>query len=163
MKRINAEGTTFFYFLPDDNLRQREFPLQADPPRSDVTQRAISNGARLVLSPSFLSPRRGHFYFLYWPMKPDLVSLDTRVTDGSYSDADFASSSRAVYQDTWCDTCGEIWPTLVIPPGEPYPGAPNLLAKKVASARFEGCPKCGAPFRQMVVKIFEGTTPGTEK
>lgn len=157
MHRVAAEGTEFFYFRADEDPReQTELPLGADLP-DDRTLAAGQAAAdtRFAVFPSMLRPDHGHFYILYWPSGPDLADLDRRVVAHAYDDADFESSVRTVYQDTSCDECDIVLPTLVIPPGDPYPGAPGLLDRKIAASRFQRCGACGSPLRQMVVAILD--------
>jgi hypothetical protein len=157
MREVSAEGTRFYYFgQAEDPGVGVGLELQVEPPASAVMEKiAKSEDVRPALFVSMLNPNRGHIYFLHWCNGQDLDDLDQRVEKGEYSDADFSQSIKTVYQDTWCDKCNRSWPTLVVPPGDPYPGAPGLMERKIASRNFARCP-CGAPFRQMVVKIFTG-------
>src|ERR1043165_639277 len=156
MHEITAEGTRFYYFVPGEaEAGPIDLPLEARLPDPALVIWLESEGSRLALFPSLLNPRRGIFYFLYWPGETDLSASDRRVLDGTYTDADFAPAMRTVFQRTFCDSCHRDWPTLVIPPGDPYPGAPGLMDRKIRAARLERCPGCNAYFRQMVVKILK--------
>lgn len=155
MKEVSAEGTRFYYFgKSEDPDTASGLDLEFAPPAPQVmTKVSKSTDVRGALFASMLRPGRGNFYFLHWSKGQDLDDLDRRVENGSYSDEDFSASIKTVYQDTFCE-CHRSWPTLVVPPGDPYPGAPGLLERKITDQNFKRCP-CGVPFRQMVVKVFE--------
>ena len=160
MRLVEPEGTRFFYVLATENaLELTELPLSASPPDTRTVILGHGTDTRLAVFASMLPGNPGRFYVLYWPDGTDLVALDQRVAAGTSEDADFAGAVRTVYQETLCGSCGSTWPTLVIPPGDPYPGAPGLLDRKIAAAQLQTCPRCGASLRQLVVKILDWPAP----
>jgi ribosomal protein S27AE len=95
-------------------------------------------------------------YWLYWGGDVDLSALDKRVREGIYTDHDFEGAVKTQYSLTVCPVCGSQWDTLIIPPGDPYLGAPGLYEKKVEEwvRKIRGCPACGARLRQLVVQVL---------
>ncbi len=158
MREIEAEHTKFIYFTRADGLPgTRVMGLHVrglDP----FMQRRVQNSSdfRLVLMRNVFSPDAADVYYLHWNDGQNLNALDIKVEQGTFSDSDFELSVKTVYQRTQCPKCHLWWDTLVIPPGDPYLGAPGLLEKKVAmrSGSYNTCPNCGASLRQLVVKIF---------
>ena len=156
MYKLTSENVEFYYFPKSESLSQQtKLPIEANIP-NDLILLLVkeSNDTRWSLFKSILYPQHGHFYILYWNNNQNLNELDRAVKEGVYVDDSFKSSVKTVYQNTVCDTCRRTWKTLVIPPGDPYPGSPGLLEHKIATSQFKICPFCGASLRQMVVKIF---------
>ena len=156
MRQVQAEGTRFLYLTKGEDinsLNESELTLSGSLPEETAAV-LESNDVRLTVFERMLRRKQGGPYFLLWQDGRDLNEVDARVTEGSYTDADFAAALRTTYQETTCDDCGTASKSLVIPPGDPYPGAPGLQERKIASARFARCPRCRAAFRQMVVKTF---------
>jgi hypothetical protein len=153
---VTTEGTTFFYLTGFDD----ESSIDSSGLFVTIQDRAAFSrvrqlcDVRAAVFESMLRRGRGNVYYLYWRDNRDLSELDQRVGTSSYTDEDFVTSVKTIYQNTLCDRCRASWNTLVIPPGDPYPGAPGLLEKKISSSKFVPCPRCGASLRQMVVKIF---------
>jgi hypothetical protein len=156
MHEVHAEATRFLYFAPDDPTDGAEYGgSRVKPLAPDLAGYYRGKDRRLVIFENPVNRRIGWFYALYWPGAIDLSALDHRVARGAYTDADFAPSVRTVFQQTHCAVCKRVWPTLVIPPGDPYPGAPGLLEHKGAAATYRSCPACRSSLRQLVVKIFD--------
>jgi hypothetical protein len=156
MHRVSAEGTVFFYFTQsEDPADNSALPLAVTIHDPEVMRWIRRRGdVRLVVFESMLRRGRGNAYYLFWNDARDLDALDLRVANGTCDDGDFGASVKTTYQITHCDQCGSHWHTLVIPPGDPYPGAPGLIDRKIAASKFEACPACKASLRQMVVKIL---------
>ena len=160
MNKVQAEGTAYIYFDRADEVpRATAMGLRVeglDP--FMVEQLPNSTDVRLALVRSFFRPEAADVYYLYWDDGSDLDALDAKVERGAYTDDDFRNSVKTLYQRTVCANCQSQWDTLIIPPGDPYPGAPRLLQEKIrvraARGSFKACPRCGARLRQMVVKIF---------
>jgi hypothetical protein len=112
---------------------------------------------RVVLS-KLLQSDVLYLYFLHWDDESDLGKLDEKVVSGTFTDKDFENAVKTQLTETRCFNCNWEGYTLVMPPAEPYIGAPGLEQKKLAlrTARqgFKTCPNCGASLRQDVVKIF---------
>lgn len=153
VKQIVAENTVYLYIRRDEHLPDADeapFKLVFDevvrtgPPADDDTRRAIVQLGRDTWVPRYL----------HWNDGRDLDVLDRAVDNDTFTDDDFVNAVKADYQETICDACGSIWPTLVIPPGEPYVGAAGLHLRKVQSRETPRCPKCGAFLRQKVVKFY---------
>jgi hypothetical protein len=119
---------------------------------------------RLVLIRSLFRTDQADVYYLHWDDGRNLHGLDQRVEDGAHTDGDFIHSAKTVYSKTRCPACQLRWDTLIMPPGDPYLGAPGLLYAKIRGHRLERCANCGASLRQLVVKIFSANcdqTPGS--
>lgn len=160
MKEIQAEGTRYIYFTRTDGIPAATV-MGLDVKGIDPFMRqhlAESEDVRLVLIPSPLWPDAAYVYYLHWDDGRDLVALDHKVEEGTYTDEDFRHAAKTLYQKTVCDDCHEDWDTLVMPTGDPYLGAPGLEDVKIREhAVISRCPNCGAFFRQLVVKIFEAS------
>ena len=156
MREIHVEGTKFYYFLADDGISEIEATgLSVTTPDTAVVSAAREAvDVRLAVFRRILQPGRGDVYFLFWNNEQNLTIVDQRVAAGSATDDDFTASVKTTHQLTVCERCRSWWSTLIIPPGDPYPGAPGLMERKIAASRILLCPKCGSSFRQMVVKIF---------
>lgn len=156
MKEIEAEHTKYTYFGRTDKvpnvlangLRVRNH----DSWMLDILP--LSQDTRLVVIKNFFETNIADVYYLYWDDGSDLDALDAKVENNRYTDQDFVGSVKTVFQWTECLNCRQKWLTLVIPPGDPYQGAPGLLEKKIKKAKFKQCPNCNAPLRQMVVKLW---------
>jgi len=161
MKEAEAESAGYIYFAKADGVPGTiEMGLHVqglDPFMRE--QLPDSSDIRLVLIRSFFRPDSADIYYLYWNDGSDLDILDRKVEQGTYTDDDFKNSVKTLYQQTVCANCHSKWDTLIIPPGDPYLGAPGLLESKIKakadSGAFKICPHCGARLRQMVVKIFQ--------
>jgi len=156
MHKVQAEGTTFWYVTGDEDPADiTSTGLVVEAPDPELAARIRQHpDVRLVVFERMLKRTHGDVYYLFWNNGQDLVALDRRVLAGTYTDADFVASVKTTFQETRCDNCGSHWQTLVIPSGDPYPGAPGLLQRKIALSKFELCPACRASLRQMVVKIL---------
>lgn len=154
MKKIEAEHTEYTYFRRTDPkvLANGLKVKNLDSFMIDVLP--SSQDTRLVAIKNFFEPNTADFYYLYWDDGSDLDALDAKVENNRYTDHDFANSLKTVFQWTECLDCRQRWPTLVIPPGDPYRGSPGLLEQKIKKAKFKQCPKCNAALRQMVVKLW---------
>lgn len=156
MKEVETEHTEYIYFGRTDEvpkvlangLKVRgidAFMLNILPSSQDT---------RLVVIKNFFEPQIGNVYYLYWDDHSNLDALDLKVENNRCTDQDFTNSVKTVFQWTECSNCHQRWPTLVIPPGDPYRGAPGLLEQKIKRAKFKQCPNCNASLRQMVVKLW---------
>jgi hypothetical protein len=156
MIKVQSEGTSFYYLLAAEAVPDVEIGgIVMNPP--DLKMIARIRHCPDVRAAIFEGMRKGEYrylYYLFWSDEPDLKELDRRVIAGTYTDADFTSSVRTAYQDTFCSECGARWHTLIIPGGDPYPGAWDLLQRKFAMSKFLLCPACRASLRQAVVKIL---------
>lgn len=156
MKEIEAEHTEYTYFGRTDeipNVLANGLKVRnIDSFMLDVLR--SSQDTRLVVIKNFFEPKIGDIYYLYWDDRSNLDELDSKVENNRYADQDFTNSVKTVFQWTECLDCRQRWPTLVIPPGDPYRGAPGLLEQKIKRAKFKQCPNCNAALRQMVVKLW---------
>lgn len=160
MRLVSAEGTTFYYFSPSENWAPPAgMRTLGQPPERVMEQIRMGGAIRLAAFVPALDQMSVVPYFLFWPTDTDLASLDSRVRDGGQTDADFEGSVRTVYQHTHCSSCGQRWHTLVIPAGDPYPGAPGLLQRKIANNQYLRCPNCKSSLRQLVVCVFHDSPP----
>ena len=155
MRLVTAEGTTFYYFDPSESWAPPT-GLWARRSPSGLVMEHIRRGRpiRLAAFVTMLDATSVLPYFLFWPTEPDLGALDIKVQDGTQSDADFEGSVRTVYQHTHCAVCGHWWHTLIIPTGDPYPGAPDLDRRKLEISQYLLCPNCRAFLRQPVVCVL---------
>jgi len=160
MHKTQAEGTAFWYLTGNgDPSEMTSTGLSVHAPDPGIVARVRqAPDVRLVVFERMLKRTQGDVYYLHWNNGQDLVALDQRVIAGTYTDADFAASVKTTYQVTRCDACGSEWQTLVIPPGDPYPGAPGLLQRKIVASKIELCPACRGVLRQAVVKILGPAT-----
>jgi hypothetical protein len=161
MHKVNAEGTIFFYLANSEPLVEvASCGLTVPMPDASVADkiRRLAD-VRLVVFERMLRRGEGAVYYLYWRVGRDLEVVDQQVLNGTHTDDDFIDSVKTVYQVTFCDRCGSHWHTLIIPSGDPYPGAPGLLQHKIESSSFDPCPKCSASLRRMVVKILGPADP----
>jgi hypothetical protein len=150
---VRAEGTRFYY--ADGESVEMTPPLPTQMPDPGVVRDVLATQAvRFAIFQSILRVGQGDAYFLYWREPPDLDAVDERVRAGAYTDEDFSSSVRTQFQITLCTSCKRRWKTLVIVPGDPYPGAPGLVQRKFQRARIELCPGCRSVFRQSVVLVL---------
>lgn len=162
MKEIQAEGTTYFYLTKKEGLPSSgtlDVAPMSIPNQMiwDAVLKTSMDDMRVILS-SVLHPIPLYLYFLHWDDKSNLDVLDEKVLNGTFSDTDFVNSVKTQLTTTKCFKCGWQGHTLVMPPAEPYIGAPGLESKKVAlryeRKGFKTCPNCGASLTQDVVKIF---------
>lgn len=156
MYTVKAEGTKMFYLLgSEESSDLMSLDLSVSMPEPDALRRIRQSlDVRLVVFESMLRRGRGNVYYMYWKNGKNLDDLDQRVASETYREEDFVDSVKTVFQESRCDRCGSRWRTLVIPPGDPYPGAPGLIERKIAMSKFVACPNCEASFRQMVVKVL---------
>jgi len=162
MKQIEAEGTTYIYFGKEEALQDARI-LASDV--MGIPDQTIWNSIlktdmsdmRIILS-RLLQADRLYFYFLHWDDGSDLEILDTKVATNTFTDEDFIFSVKTQFKRTKCFNCNWEGYTLVMPPAEPYIGAPGLEPKKLSlryeRKGFKTCPNCGANLTQDVVKIF---------
>jgi len=155
MYRVQAEATSFHYLdAASDPATVAASGLEVSWDPALVVRLQRYADIRVVVFERMLQRKRGDVYYLFWGDGTDLDALDKRILAGTYTDEDFSQSARTVYQVTECSQCRSRWETLVVQPGDPYPGAPGLLQRKISGMRFALCPTCGAVFRQMVAKIL---------
>lgn len=158
MLKISAEKTSFFYFTSSEQIRLVEDQLPLKVPRfNQLELRDIYHcqDIRLVLFQSFISNNSGHLYWLFWKDSLVPLNIDSLVFENNLDLSEyFVNSVKTVYQKTHCRDCGKIHDTLVIPTGDPYPGAPGLLEKKIEIFTYLRCPICNSGFGQLVVKII---------
>jgi len=161
MRVVKEEGAEFIYFRRVDDLPGAFIEgLRVEAPDPFMRERLpTSMNTRLIWVKSFFRPDSADRYYLYWDDRSDLDALDIKVEEDLYTDDDFENSVKTLYQRTLCTNCYRTWDTLIIPPGDPYLGAPGLLEAKInaiaARNGFKTCPHCDARLRQMVVKIFQ--------
>jgi hypothetical protein len=156
MIHVQSEGTRFCYLPAAEDLatiRLGELAVEMPDPELAARIRRCPD-VRMVVFENMLKRGHGLVYYLFWSGSPDLEALDRRVLAGTYTDADFAGSVRTVYQETFCSECGARWQTLIMRPGDPYPGAPGLEQRKLEMSKFSLCPACRSILRQAVVKIL---------
>jgi hypothetical protein len=157
---VRTEGTEFSYLPRDARLPEdvRVSDAPGDLPPFLAERRQSAEDWRVVRVPALRVPP---INVLHWMGDPDLDTVDRRVRDGAWTDADFRDSIRALFQRTRCFKCGRTWNTLIVPPEE-YLGAPHLMRQKIqartAARAFLSCPECHASLRQLVVKIFGEAT-----
>ena len=155
MRKIKTEGTEFFIALYKDH-KLTEFPLIADNPEQlKLTEIYNNDDVRLILFQSPFKTGHGILYWLYFEDPTLTENLDKKILDDSFNDNDFKRSVKTFYQVTECSNCQRKFHTLIIPPGDPYPGNPTLLQEKINHfSEFLRCPSCNSRLRQMVVKII---------
>lgn len=165
MEKVIAENTEYLYFSEADGYPSEKL-LDSNVvgiPSNHVREHVLAgqfSDMRLAL---IRFPLQGELftYFLHWDTNVDLLKLDQKVLASSYTDRDFEDSIKTQLLMARCSQCNWEGYALVVPPGDPYIGAPGLDQKKVARryARhgFKNCPNCGAKFTQDVVKIFPST------
>lgn len=102
------------------------------------------------------TPGRYFLEHLFWKETTDLIALDQKVKDGSYTDVDFASSVKTSFEELQCRQCKKDFNALSIMGGSPYPGAPDLDREKLAlfAGQWKKCPHCHSDMRRTIVKIF---------
>ena len=155
MKLIAPEKSPFTYVFPSELgkiSRLSEFSSIAARPEFSYE---FANGAdtRIIFTeflPGFMSVS-----VLWWQSPPvDLSLIDARISIGDIREEDFSNSFRTQYQNTFCDNCGTITPTLVIRGGDAYLGNPQLLQQKISKAKPVSCPACSSRYRQLTVKVL---------
>ncbi len=158
MKHIKAENVDYVYFAPEDDISQMATLSESEPMWSNPFMREHWNAFPDLRLVAVVLPwsKSVLVYWLYWGDGTDLHALDLRVKAGTYTDADFEGSLKTVYSRHICFSCNREWDALIIPPGDPYLGAPGLDDRKLKAwwPRLLKCPACGASQRQLVVKIF---------
>ncbi len=153
MKKIKVENTEFF--IETGNALAPEFPLKVNNPEQLKLLDVYSGSdVRLMLVPSFFKIDYGNLYWLFWIDPKTSDKINEKITHNTFTDNDFLNSVKTFYQITECSNCKRKFDTLIIPPGDPYPGNPKLLAKKIGLSKFQKCPACNFGLRQMVVKII---------
>lgn len=156
MKEIKAEGTSFIY-IDSESVAEGLRAAKQSSPSFDPDQASkvlCAQGVRMALFRSQLPPNSHVPSYLVWSDAKGLDDLDSKVRAGTHRDEDFFSSIRTHFQVTRCFSCGEQFDTLVVDPGDPYPGAPDLLQKKIERFRIARCPKCQKSLRQLVAKFL---------
>ncbi|TKD10030.1 hypothetical protein [Polyangium fumosum] len=115
---------------------------------------------RLILVPWGRNSTVALIYLLHWETEAETIGLDEKVFSDRYTDSDFEGSVRTVYSNTICFSCKRQWHTLIMPPGDYYPGrGSDMFYEKVAKREILRCPGCGSSLRQLVVKIIEEAFP----
>lgn len=157
VKEIKAEGTSFIYVDADSVADGLQIAKQGSRPGFDEQQAGkvlLAPDVRMALFRWPLPPNSLMPYYLVWRETAGLRQLDFKVQAGAHRDVDFFPSIRTHFQVTRCFSCGGEFDTLVVDAGDPYPGAPDLLRKKIGLFQFKRCPKCEKSLRQLVAKIL---------
>ncbi|MDQ2831048.1 MAG: hypothetical protein M3Y74_18625 [Chloroflexota bacterium] len=156
MKEITPEGTRYVYVSRREGIPGSQVVGshmgEIDPVMTVYL--STSTDIRLVLLKFPWLPEQPLVpYYLYWDDGRDLDLLDTSVENGTYTDADFARAFKTEFVRTLCLACRQRWPSMVMPGGDSYLGAPGLIDEKFKKARFLRCPHCATPLRLAVVKV----------
>lgn len=148
---VEAEGTRFLYVSPGvpfhDFVNTENFRGTHD--------LVSGNDTRLAFFATFLQPDKlNQPYWLVWQKAVDLIRLDCSIKENMYTDADFKSAFRTVFEKTSCCSCGATVDALIVDAGDIYLGAPNLMQEKIKKLNSLACPKCAGSLRRLVAKII---------
>lgn len=169
MTKIIVNGMKFEYITAEANIDSLNFNrnhvLGQFVPETILYELATSMDTRLVLFPNyFLQTRKGKYiwdypYILFWNKSINLIELDNKVVNSTYSDFDFEDSILTRTQRTICKDCQKKYLTLIVDYNDFFVENPSFVKEKFKKFKVFTCPNCRNSLRQDVVKFLESAKP----
>lgn len=161
MKKITAEGTSFIYYFPEDS-----HPIDNEIINGCIVRKSSINtesnlekaidysNTRVILADNPMRRNEFILYYLYWDNGLNLCFLDSRIKKDEFIDQDFDRSIKTYLSEITCSNCGNTYIALIVPAGDTYLSAPELLEEKIKCKKYQTCPNCLMSLKQLVVKIL---------
>jgi hypothetical protein len=161
MKKITPEETSLIYLFPED-----PHPLENEIISEHIIKRSSMNTTsdleklidysitRVILVDNPIRRNEFILYYLHWDNGLDLCSLDNLIKEDNFTDQDFANSIKTFISEITCPSCKNRYVALVVPTGDAYISAPELLDEKIKRRKYYSCPNCSMSLKQLAVKIL---------
>jgi uncharacterized C2H2 Zn-finger protein len=121
----------------------------------------IIDFCRVCISQPVFNSTKPVIDYLFWMDDTNLIELDEKVLNNTFTDDDFVNSIRTGFiKNLRCSQCNHIYKGgLRVDSVLGYIGNLSLGRLKInafrGKDRFLKCPNCNGNFRQMILHIFE--------